>query len=147
MSIIKEIYDVTKDLAGNKVALNKIKRALLTEVKLNNKFLEDIADKEKRLDQERLIKIVNNLELIELKAAITCGLPFEMISMVAVTKELMEGLDPLKALDNELENVLEKIYIKIAYLKKDFSSEHINLYIRVRNIYNYNQLLQRMLLK
>ena len=29
MSIIKEIYDVTKDLAGNKIALNKIKRALL----------------------------------------------------------------------------------------------------------------------
>lgn len=147
MSIIKEIYDVTKDLAGNKVALNKIKRALLTEVKLNNKFLEDITDKEKRLSNERLVKIVNNLEVNELKAAITCGLPFELISMVVVTKELMEGLDPLKALDNELENVLEKIYIKIAYLKKDFSSDHINLYIRVRNIYNYNQLLQRMLLK
>lgn len=46
-SIIKEIYDVTKDLATNKVALNRIKRALLTEVKLNNKFLEDVLDKEK----------------------------------------------------------------------------------------------------
>lgn len=147
MSIIKEIYDVTKDLAGNKVALNKIKRALLTEVKLNNKFLEDIADKEKRLNKERLLQIVNNLEITELKAAITCGLPFDFISNAKVTKELMEGLDPMKALDNELETVLEKIYIKAAYLKKDFNSEHINLYIRVRNIYNYNQLLMRMLSK
>jgi hypothetical protein len=145
MSIIKEIYDVTKDLAGNKVALNKIKRALQTEVKLNNKFLEDVSDKEKRLEDKRLIQIVNNLEVMEIKAAITCGIPFDLISKVRVTKELMEGLDPLKALDNELENVLEKIYIKVAYLKKDYISEHINLYIRVRNIYNYNQLLFRML--
>lgn len=147
MSFIKEIYDVTKDLANNKVALTKIKRALLTEVRLNNKFLEDISDKEKRLESKRLVQIVNNLEVIELKAAITCGLPFDLISAGKVTKELMVGLDPVKALDNDLENVLEKIYIKIAYLKKDFTSEHINLYIRVRNIYNYNQLLHRMLNK
>lgn len=145
MSIIKEIYDVTKDLAGNKVALNKIKRALLTEVKLNNKFLEDISDKEKRLSKERLVQIINNLEVMEMKAAITCGLPFELISLKKVTKEMLEGFDPIKALGNDLETVLEKIYLKIAYLKKDYSSEHINLYIRVRNIYNYNQLTQLML--
>ncbi len=145
MSIIKEIYDVTKDLAGNKVALNKIKRAILTEAKLNNKFLEDISNKEKRLSDDRLIKIVNNLEVAEIKAAITCGIPFEMITMKKVTKEMMDGLDPLRALENELEQILEKIYIKIAYLKKDYNSEHINLYIRVRNIFNYNILLMRML--
>ncbi len=145
MSIVKEIYDVTKDLAKNKVALNKIKRALLTESKLNHRFLEDIADKEKRLKKERMIKIVNNLEVEELKAAITCGLPFDFITFKKVTKEMMEGLDPLKAMDNDLETVLEKIYLKIAYLKKDYDSEHINLYIRIRNIFNYNQLLQRMI--
>lgn len=145
MSIIKEIYDVTKDLANNKVAINKIRKALLTEVKLNNKFLEDISDKEKRLSRERMIQIVSNIEIAEMKAAITCGFPLELISAIKVTNELMGGLDPLKALDNNLENVLEKIYIKIAYLKKDFSSEHINLYIRLRNIFNYNQLLSRML--
>ncbi|MEP7145711.1 MAG: hypothetical protein ABI792_01745 [bacterium] len=145
MSIIKEIYDVTKDLAGNKVALNKIKRALITEVKLNNKFLEDISDKEKRLSSERLIQIVNNLEVLEIKAAITCGLPFELITLKKVTKEMLVEFDPIRALDNDLETLLEKIYLKIAYLKKDFNSEHINLYIRVRNIYNYNQLLQMLL--
>jgi len=145
LSIVKEIYDVTKDLAKNKVALNKIKRALLTESKLNHRFLEDIADKEKRLKKERMIKIVNNLEVEELKAAITCGLPFDFITFKKVTKEMMEGLDPLKAMDNDLETVLEKIYLKIAYLKKDYDSEHINLYIRIRNIFNYNQLLQRMI--
>ncbi len=147
MSFIKEIYDVTKDLAGNKVALNKIKRALLAEMKLNNKFLEEISDKEKRLENKRLIQIVNNLEVIEIKAAITCGIPFDLIAPGKVSKEMMDGLDPIKALDSDLENVLEKIYIKVAYLKKDFASENINLYIRVRNIYNYNQLLHRMLLK
>lgn len=147
MSIIKEIYDVTKDLAGNKVALNKIKRALLTEIKLNNKFLEELTDKEKRLSKERLTQIINNLEVMEMKAAITCGLPFTLISATKVTVELMDGLDSLRALDNDLETVLEKIYLKIAYLKKDYNSEHINLYIRVRNIYSYNQLIHRMLLK
>jgi len=147
MSIIKEIYDVTKDLAGNKVALNKIKRALLTEVKLNNKFLEDLSNKEKRLSNERLIQIINNLEVAEMKASITCGLPFDLISLKKVTKELLDDLDSLRALDNDLETVLEKIYLKIAYLKKDYSSEHINLYIRVRNIFSYNQLLERMFSK
>jgi len=147
MSIIKEIYDVTKDLAGNKIALNKIKKALLTEVKLNNKFLEEISDSEKRLSNERLIQIINNLEVSEMKAAITCGLPIELISNIKVDLELLKNLDHLKAFDNDLETVLEKTYLKIAYLKKDFNAENINLYIRVRNIYNYNQLLNRMLIK
>jgi hypothetical protein len=147
LSIVKEIYDVTKDLAGNKIAINKIRKALLTEVKLNNKFLEEMSDKEKRVSKERLIQILGNLETAELKAAITCGLPIELISIKKVDKELLDGLDYLKALDNDLETVLEKTYLKIAYIKKDYNSEHINLYIRVRNIYSYNQLLQRMLVK
>jgi len=147
LSIVKEIYDVTKDLAGNKIALNKIKKALLTESKLNNKFLEEISDKEKRINNDRLIKIVSNLEVNELKAAITCGIPLELITPSKVTKEMLADLDYIKALDNDLEMVLEKIYIKIAYLKKDYNSEHINLYIRVRNIFSYNQLLIRMLTK
>ena len=147
MSIVKEIYDVTKDLAGNKIALNKIKKALLTEVKLNNKFLEEISDNEKRLSNERLIQIINNLEVSEMKAAITCGLPIELISNIKVDLELLKNLDHLKAFDNDLETVLEKTYLKIAYLKKDFNAENINLYIRVRNIYSYNQLLNRMLIK
>ena len=145
MSIIKEIYDVTKDLANNKIALNKIKRALLTEIRLNNKFLYDLSDKEDRLSKERLVQIVNNLEVAEMKAAITCGLPFNLISSKKVTQELMEGLDPIRALDKDLETILEKIYLKIAYLKKDYSSENINLYIRVRNISHYNLLMERML--
>jgi len=145
-SIIKEIYDVTKDLATNKVALNRIKRALLTEVKLNNKFLEDVLDKEKSFSKVSLIRIVENIELNEIKAAITCGLPFDMIiPKNKVTKEMMDGLDPIRVLGDDLETILEKIYLKAAYLKKDYNSEHINLYIRVRNLYNYNVLLQRMI--
>ncbi|HMS64165.1 MAG TPA: hypothetical protein PKD83_02795 [Ignavibacteria bacterium] len=146
MSLVKEIYDVTKDLAGNKIALNKIRKALLTEVKLNNKFLEELNNKEIRISKERLIQILNNLEVSELKASITCGIPLELISAKKVTPEFLDGLDPIKALDNDLETVLEKVYLKIAYLKKDYNSEHINLYIRVRNIYNYNTLIQRLLL-
>ncbi|MBS1551698.1 MAG: hypothetical protein JST15_06490 [Bacteroidetes bacterium] len=145
MSIVKEIYDVTKDLAGNKIALNKIKKALLTESRLNHKFLEELSETEKRLSKERLIQIINNLEVSELKAAITCGLPLELISMKKADKQMLADLDSLRALDNDLETVMEKVYLKIAYLKKDFNSENINLYIRVRNIYSYNQLLQRML--
>lgn len=147
MSIIKEIYDVTKDLTVNKIALNKIKRALVTEVKLNHRFLEELTDKDYRLTKERLIQIINNLEVAELKASITCGIPFELISPKKVNAELLVGLDPIRALDNDLETVLEKVYLKIAYLKKDYNSEHINLYIRVRNIYNYNILVQRLLVK
>lgn len=147
MSIIKEIYDVTKDLTTNKVALNKIKRALMTEVKLNNKFLYDLSNSEQRLSKERLYQIVLNLEAGEMKAAITCGLPFELISAKKGSKELLEGLDSIRVVDMDLETVLEKIYLKIAYIKKDFNSENINPYIRVRNIFHYNKLLERILSK
>jgi len=93
-----------------------------------------------------LIRIVENIELNEIKAAITCGLPFDMIiPKNKVTKEMMDGLDPIRVLGDDLETILEKIYLKAAYLKKDYNSEHINLYIRVRNLYNYNVLLQRMI--
>jgi hypothetical protein len=145
MSIVKEIYDVTKDLAGNKIALNKIRRALLTEVKLNDKFLWDVSGNEARPANPRLIQMISNLDVTEMKAAITCGLPFELISSKKVTPELLEGIDHIKVLDGDLETVLEKTYLKIAYLKKDYMSESLNLYVRMRNIYSYNRLLQRML--
>jgi len=145
LSIIKEIYDVTKDLATNKVALNKIKRALLTESKLNNKFLEDISFKDKRPEKDRMIAIVNNLETDELKAANNCGIPMELITLKKVTAEMLTDLDYIKADGFDLETVIEKLFIKIAYLKKDYGSENINLFIRLRNIYSYNILLQKML--
>lgn len=145
MSLIKEIYDVTKDLTTNKVALNKIKRALLTESKLNNKFLEDISNSENRPDKKRMTSIIKNLETDELKAANNCGIPMELITVKKVTYEMLEGLDYLRAEGFDLETVIEKLFIKIAYLKKDFDSENINLFIRLRNIYSYNLLLQRIL--
>ena len=145
MSIVKEIYDVTKDLAGNKIALNKIRRALLTEVKLNDKFLWDVSAKESRPDNKRLIQMINNLDVTEMKEAITCGLPFELISSKKADPELLEGIDHIKAVGGDLETILEKTYLKIAYLKKDYMSESLNLYVRMRNIYSYNRLLQRML--
>lgn len=145
MSIIKEIYDVTKDLTNNKVALNKIKRALLTESKLNNKFLEDISNKENRPDKKRMFVIIKNLETDEIKAANNCGIPMELITLKKVTPEMLSDLDFIRAEGFDLETVIEKLFIKIAYLKKDYDSENINLFIRLRNIYSYNLLLQRML--
>ncbi len=147
MSLVKEIYDVTKDLAGNKIALNKIRRALLTEVKLNDKFLWDVSDPENRPGKERLIQMIGNLDVTEMKAAITCGLPFELISSRKVDLDMLKNIDHVKAFDADLETVLEKTYLKIAYLKKDFNSESLNLYVRMRNIYNYNKLLSRLLTK
>lgn len=91
--------------------------------------------------------MISNLDVTEMKAAITCGLPFELISSKKVTPELLEGIDHIKVLGGDLETVLEKTYLKIAYLKKDYMSESLNLYVRMRNIYNYNRLLQRMLEK
>ena len=60
---------------------------------------------------------------------------------------MLKNIDHVKAFDADLETVLEKTYLKIAYLKKDFNSESLNLYVRMRNIYNYNKLLSRLLTK
>lgn len=144
MSIIKEIYDVAKDGAALTAKAIAIKRALLTELKLNRKCLLDI-EKEAKIDDKRRIEIIKMLDTIELAAAVKYEIPYTAISRKKVTHELVLEFKIKRLLDANIEKVIEDLYLMISYLKKDFNNKKIHLNLRILNIYKYNRVLMELL--
>jgi len=144
MSIIKEIYDVAKDgaIQGNKI--NAIKRALRTELKLNNKFLADIADS-KPINTARRTDIIKMLDISELASAVKYEIPYALICNKTVDEKLIKTYNIKRLKDFDFEMLVESLYLKIAYLKKDFKNANINLNLRLINIYKYNSILIQLL--
>jgi hypothetical protein len=144
MSIIKEIYDVAKDgtIQGNKI--NAIKRALRTELKLNKKFLADI-ETSKAINNARRIEIINMLDISELGAAVKYEIPYILICNKKVDKKLTKSFNIKRLQDFDFEMLVESLYLKIAYLKKDYKNTNINLNLRLINIYKYNSILIHLL--
>jgi hypothetical protein len=144
MSIIKELYDVAQDgtnLLAKKVA---IKRALKTELKLNRKFLADIENGRNVKDNRRIV-IIQMLELAELASAVKYEIPYLAISNKTVTVEMVHTFQVAKLMGDGIEEVIEKLFLMISYLKKDFSNPEISLKLRLLNIYKYNRVLIELL--
>ena len=144
MSIIKELYDVAKDgtnLLAKKVA---IKRALKTELQLNRKFLADIEYGRNVKDNRRIV-IIQMLELAELASAVKYEIPYLAISNKTVTVEMVHTFQVAKLMGAGIEEVIEKLFLMISYLKKDFSNPEISLKLRLLNIYKYNRVLIELL--
>ncbi|MCA0154454.1 hypothetical protein [Winogradskyella vincentii] len=144
MSIIKDIYDVAKEGASQASKIGVVKRALRTEAKLNLKFLMDVA-LSMDIDDKRRVEIIKNLELDELSAAVRYELPYLAISRKKVTKELTEQYKIKRALDYDLEKLIESLFLMISYLKKDYKNKRIDLNLRLININKYNNLLIELL--
>jgi hypothetical protein len=144
MSIIKEIYDVAKDgaIQGNKI--NAIKRALKTELKLNQKFLADI-EKSKPISNTRRIDIIAMLDISELGAAVKYEIPYTLICNKKVDDKLSKSYNIKRLHGFDFEMLVESLYLKIAYLKKDFNNTTIDLNLRLINIYKYNSILIQLL--
>lgn len=145
MSIIKEISDEIKDVAKNKVAISKIRKALTLELKLNLKFLEDFSKKEYRPSKQEIIETIDNLTVAEIEAAIKCPFPTNILSQQKVTKDLLGNIKADKTLNNDLETMLDKLYLMIKYLKKAQKKKGLNLYVRLKNIYYYLKITLRLL--
>ena len=143
MSVIKEIYDVAKDGSALKQKRTAIKRALRTELKLNHKFLRDV--KEKDLDDERRIQIVQMLETEELTAAVKYEIPYTFISKKKVEDELANRYKAQRITGMGIGDIIENLYLMISYLKKDFQNPRIHLNLRLINIYKYNGVLIELL--
>jgi len=144
MSIIKDIYDVAKDGASQGSKIVAVKRALRTELKLNKKFLLDIK-KSEDIDDKRRIEIINNLEIVELSAAVRYEIPYLALSRKKVTKELTEKYKVKRLLDFNLEKLIERLFLMISYLKKDYNNKRIDLNLRLININKYNTILLELL--
>jgi hypothetical protein len=145
MSVIKEIYDITKDITKNKNAQKKIKKAILLEAKANLKFLQDLSNPKSEIKEERLIQIINNIEIDELKALIKNDIPYKSITNKKVTKKIVGGLAARRTIRYDLETLLERIYLMVTYIKKDYKKEKLRLGVRVKNIYYYFTILKRLL--
>lgn len=145
MSVIKEIYDITKDIAKSKNAQKKIKKAILLEAKANLKFLQDLSNPKTEIKEERLIQIINNIEIDELKALIKNDIPYRSITNKKVTKKIVGGLAARRTIGYDLEILLERIYLMVTYIKKEYKKEKLRLVVRVKNIYYYFTILKRLI--
>jgi len=144
MSVIKEIYDVAKDSATLATKAAALKRALKTELKLNQKLLADIG-KSAIIDRERRLQIIAMLEVGELTAAVKYEMPYSAISRKKVTVELAEKHKIQRILDYDLEKLIEALYLMISYLKKDGQNTKIDLNLRLINVNKYNNVLLEVL--
>ena len=140
MSIIKDIFDLAKDGAIQGVKVAAIKRALRTELKLNRKFLKDI-EHSKSINDERRKAIINMLDITELAAAVKYELPYQLICRKAVDRSLAETFHIKRLEGFDFEMLVESLYLKIAYLKKDSSNTSIDLNLRLININKYTRVL------
>ena len=144
MGIIKDIYDLAKDGVVKGSKINAIKRALRAELKLNGQCLKDIAN-HKPIDSERQKDIIKMLELTELSAAVKYDLPYQLICRKKVGTQLIKKYKIKRLEGFDFEMLVESLYLKIAYLKKDFNNKDIDLNLRLINIYKYNSILIELL--
>ncbi len=144
MSIIKEIYDVTKDAAKLKGEIKAIRKALRTEFKLNGKFLKDM-ENPKSIDTGRMKKTIKMLEIKELADAIKYDIPYRLICNKRVSPEMAEYYKIKRISDFDFEKLTESQYLKIFYLKKDYDNPKINLKARLLNIYKQNLILLKLM--
>ena len=146
-SFVKDIIDTARDLASDKVALNRIRRSLLTQCRLNDKLLKQFYRSRKGMTPERKQQIASRLEITELEAALNCGVPMVLITRKKVTQERLDKFNwkAKSLLDNDLEELLEKVYLMAAYLQKDNDNPEINLNNRLVNLYKYNLVLIELL--
>lgn len=121
MSIIKEIYDTTKDIAKSKIAISNIKNELRDEFILNLKFLSDI-DVGRNIPRKRLNQIVRNLEIKELTDFLICPFPKSVISRKKVTQKVMGDIKAKFLLGQDLEETCRRIRHMVRYLKADFAA-------------------------
>lgn len=147
MSWIKDIIDTSRVLAKDKQALNQIKSGLRNQAKLNQQFLKELLKSDYKPKEDRLYKIAGSLSYDKFEEALNYGVPYKMISRKKVTGDLLNKLR-LKAnvlMNKGLEEVLESVYLKTAYINKDYDNELINLKIRLHNLAKYNLVLIQLL--
>ncbi len=143
MSWVKEVIDASRDLASDTIALRKIKRSLLTQCQLNGKLLSEFYRSRNGMTTLRKEQIAGRLDVNELEAVLNCGVPFALISRKTVTKKKLEQhrIRAKSIEGNNLEVLLEKVYLMAAYLRKDHDNPTINLNSRLINLYKYNRML------
>lgn len=140
MSIIKELFDLAKEGAIKNAKISVIKRALRAELKLNKQILLDI-EYGNPINDHRRQQIIKNLEIKEISAAVKYDISYKLICR-KIVDETMAKTFKIKRLEGfDFEMLAESLYLKIAYLKKDYKNKTLDLNLRLINIYKYNRVL------
>ena len=144
MSVIKDIFQITKEGTIQAHKIRAVKRALRTELKLNAKLLVDI-QYGRPISDARRRALIAMLEINELSAAVKYDIPFKLICSKKVNFNLAKQFKIKRIHGFDFEMLVESLYLKIAYLKKDHRNENINLNLRLINIYKYTRILIELL--
>lgn len=147
MISIKDIYDFGRDLAKDKVAISKIKKAIKLEITLNLKYLNDFSKENFRPDNKEALRLISKLKVSAIETVNNSTFPTNVLSKNKVTKEMIGKLPAIRTLGDDLETLLDKLYLMITYLKEDFDKEGLNLFVRLKNIFNYSKIAMRLLEK
>ncbi len=147
MAIVKDGYDILKDILGGGVSKSKIKKNLILEIKLNLRFLSDFSKKNNKPDTNELLRIIPKLKVDMIEAVNKSDFPTNTISTRKVTKEILGNIPAPRALDTDLDTMLDRLYLMISYIKQDYDKKGLNLFVRLRNIYYYSRITLRLLEK
>jgi hypothetical protein len=145
MSIIKDIVDEIKDVSKSAITISKIRKALILELKLNLNFLNDFSKKNLRPSDEELIKTIKQLRITEIEAAIKCQFPTNILSDKKVTQSLLGSIRAERTVGNDIETMLDKLFLMISYIKDAYDKKGVKLFVRLRNIYFYHRIALRLL--
>jgi len=80
-----------------------------------------------------------------LTAAVKYDIPYQLICRKKVSSSLANQFNIKRLEGFDFQMLVESLYLKIAYLKKDVNNKSINLNLRLINIYKYNNVLIALL--
>jgi len=147
MSALKDTYDVVKDIRNGKVSKVKLKKILILEIKLNLKFLSDFSKKDYHPDRAELISIIPKLEVDAITAINKSKFRTNSITKKKVTKDILGNLPAPRTLGNDLDTLLDKLYLMISYIKQAYDKKGLLLSVRLKNINNYSRITLKLLEK
>ena len=85
------------------------------------------------------------LDITELAAAVKYEIPYQLICSQTVDAQLASTHNYKRLEGFDFEMLVESLYLKIAYLKKDTNNQNIDLNLRLINVVKYNNVLLELL--
>jgi hypothetical protein len=147
MALLKDSYDIGKDLLKGGISRSKIIKTLILEIKLNLKFLSDFSKKNYQPDAAELLRIIPKLKVDVIELINKSDFPTNSLSNRKVTQEILGSTPAPRILGNDLDTLLDKVYLMISYIKQDYDKKGLNLFVRLKNIYNYSRISLKLLEK
>jgi len=141
------IYDAGKGILTGVMSISKLRKTLILELKLNLKFLSDFSKKNYHPDKSELLRIIPKLKIDMIESINKSNFPTNSLSRRKVTQEILGNTPAPRILGNDLDTLLDKLFLMVSYLKLDSDKKGLLLFVRLKNIYNYSRITLKLLEK